>query len=128
MAEDRGIYPVGKSKAFTLIELLLVISIISVLMGMLMPALQRVRKQAKEAMCRSHLREWGLVWAMYVDENEGEFPNFQGFDWTERVKEYYADVDDMLFCRTTKGRLEDGASATFAVTSNKDGEPGAATH
>jgi len=60
---------------------------------------------------------------VYVDENDSKFPNFQGYDWMDRVREYYADVDDMLFCPVTKRTLEDGAPATYAVISNKDGEP-----
>lgn len=60
-------------RAFTLIELLVVIAIIAVLMAILMPALQRVRKQAKNAVCQAHLKGLGVGLIMYQDDNDGRF-------------------------------------------------------
>jgi len=65
----------GEKKAFTLIELLVVIAIIAVLLGILLPALKRVREQARSAACMSQLKQWSLIWTMYTDENEGFFPD-----------------------------------------------------
>ncbi|MFC1652945.1 type II secretion system protein [Planctomycetota bacterium] len=56
-------------RAFTLIELLVVISIIAVLMGILMPALSRVREQARQRSCGSKVRQHGLAFMMYADDN-----------------------------------------------------------
>ncbi len=60
-----------KRKGFTLIELLVVIAIIALLMSILMPALQRVRKQARKVVCMANLKQWGLFWKMYCDDNNG---------------------------------------------------------
>ncbi len=49
-----------KQNAFTLIELLVVIAIIALLTAILMPALQRVKKQAEAAACKANLHEWAL--------------------------------------------------------------------
>ncbi len=68
-----------KRKAFTLIELLVVIAIIALLMGILMPALQMVKKQAQGIVCRSNLRQYGVATRMYLDANQGIFPN--AFTW-----------------------------------------------
>ncbi len=58
-------------RAFTLIELLVMISIVALLMAILLPTLQRVRKQAKGVVCQSRLRELGLLSAIYMQEHIG---------------------------------------------------------
>jgi prepilin-type N-terminal cleavage/methylation domain-containing protein/prepilin-type processing-associated H-X9-DG protein len=56
-------------RGFTLIELLVVIAIIALLMSILMPALSRVKKQAQAVRCQAHLKQWGLVYALYANDN-----------------------------------------------------------
>jgi prepilin-type N-terminal cleavage/methylation domain-containing protein/prepilin-type processing-associated H-X9-DG protein len=60
----------GGTRGFTLIELLVVIAIIAVLMAILMPALSRVREQGKRASCLSNVKQMGLAWIMYADDND----------------------------------------------------------
>jgi len=63
-----------RPRGFTLIELLVVIAIIALLMAILMPALQRVRKQAKGVVCKSNLRQIGLGANLYAEEYEMHVP------------------------------------------------------
>jgi len=62
-----------KRRGFTLIELLVVIAIIALLMAVLMPALERVRRQARGVVCKSNLHQWALIFAIYCDDNNGFF-------------------------------------------------------
>jgi prepilin-type N-terminal cleavage/methylation domain-containing protein/prepilin-type processing-associated H-X9-DG protein len=61
-------------KGFTLIELLVVISIIALLLSILMPALSKVKDQAKFILCQSNLRSYGIVGVMYATENGESLP------------------------------------------------------
>jgi len=107
-------------KAFTLIELLVVVAIIALLMAILMPALQRVKKQAKAVICRSNLKQWGLVWAMYTDENNAKFPDYLGSDWMRRLVEYYRNTEKLLYCPMTTKTITEGAPVRYAVIADNN--------
>ncbi len=78
---------------FTLVELLVVISIIMILMSMLMPSLARAKAKAQQIKCVSNLRQLGMAAGMYAADHNSEFParRIPTNAWPHKLKPYYID-------------------------------------
>ena len=83
------------SKGFTLIELLVVIAIIALLMAILIPSLNRARKQAKFIACKANLKSYGMMAFMYADDCDGVMPNA----WTSFYSQRTYRNEPHRYCR-----------------------------
>jgi type II secretory pathway pseudopilin PulG len=92
-----------RRKCFTLVELLVVIGIIAVLLGILLPALNAVKRSAQRVVCASNLSGIGKAMALYANEYEGDFPRAGGADrqWGTdgTISDWTAQTADLAYGR-----------------------------
>lgn len=97
----------AKQKGFTLVELLVVIAIIALLMSILMPALAHVREQARTVVCLTNLKQWGLISALYTENNDGKFwsgLHSTGYWWPYQLEDQLKNrkENQLWFCPTAQ--------------------------
>ncbi len=75
----------GRRRAFTLVELLVVVAVIALLIGMLLPALARSREAARSVQCMSNMRQLGVLTQSYAHDYRGVMPRSQHSAFPHRV-------------------------------------------
>ena len=70
-----------RHRGFTLIELLVVVSIIVLLIAILLPSLNKARETARRVVCMSNMRQIGMAFFGYINDNRGYFPAHRDFNY-----------------------------------------------
>ena len=123
-----------REKGFTLVELLVVISIIALLLSILMPALGKVREQTRRVVCASNLRQQGIGLLIYANSNNNVLPPsvYNNGRWVWDLSYYTTDLilaamggggKEMFFCPSSKKRRDMDAYWRFSESDLNRPEP-----
>jgi len=110
-----------------------VISVIVLLMALLLPALQKARRQAKTTFCQVNLHQWGIPLSAYVNDFDGRLPyhfpmGASTHVWPYAIRSYSSDSNDALLCpeATTTWLRPDNRYSTSGSTQRILGSTAAA--
>jgi prepilin-type N-terminal cleavage/methylation domain-containing protein len=116
-------YVVKTKKGFSLMELLVVISITTLMGSIAIPTLNKVKAAADETICAARLQQWGIISQMYTQNNNGFMLRMAGgwigggVEWTYTYRDYYSDYD-LLFCPEATRTFEEGGRNPYMAWSS----------
>lgn len=92
MKPHRHHLPQVRCRAFTIIELLIVLTVLALLLALLLPALSKATHRARIIACASNLRQIGVAWSAYLADNDERFPF-----WRQNMHWFYGGKHPSLF-------------------------------
>jgi prepilin-type N-terminal cleavage/methylation domain-containing protein/prepilin-type processing-associated H-X9-DG protein len=116
----------NRNRAFTLVEMLVNLAIISLLAAILFPVFSRVRDNARRSSCQSNLKQLGLSFMLYAQDNDEKFPcgnetqpsPYLGMGWAAQVKSYVGNPQ-IYRCPSDPARLAAPMlTASYAYNNN----------
>ena len=123
---ENDIFRANLRHNFTLVELLVVISIISLLISMLMPSILKAREATRRAVCASNLSQVGTALQMYYDENNNVTPKGHwskmfgvGSDTKHVLNPYLGRVEEIASCPSDVGQYMTNGSISDNLFKSK---------
>ena len=110
---------------FTLVELLVVITIIGLLMTLVLPAFNSVREFGRKTQCANNLHEVGVAYQHFISKKDGGGKQLQVAVWRDLLKPYLENRGDMYLCPNDRGPWKKSVSlADYAFWVNPTGGAG----
>jgi prepilin-type N-terminal cleavage/methylation domain-containing protein len=110
------------ARAFTLIEVIVVLAIIVIMMSMVYPAYTTISERAKATKDLSNLRQIAMATQLYLNDNSGTFPGSITVTWTSQLEQKYLSVWRVLespFDKRSTSESGDGTTAvSYGINSN----------
>ncbi|MHC4387168.1 MAG: type II secretion system protein [Planctomycetota bacterium] len=112
------------ASAFTLMELMVVISIIALLASITLSGLTKAKIQAREVVCRSNLSQFAIIWKTYTEIDYGRYMQrgcgfSQGaVSWFQCIREYYDPNSGFLFCPMATRTPDEGGENPYMAWEN----------
>lgn len=115
-----------KNFAFSIFELVAVLAIITTLVAMIFPVLQKARESGRKANCVSNLKQIGTALSMYLDDYRHRLPRINEVDdrmeWANNLNNIYIDDQNLFYCPTAPGNsknwtnLDDNVGISYGFT------------
>lgn len=110
-----------RTRAFTLVELLVVVSIVAALLTILMPALGRTREHAYRSYCQSKLNQLGVGWGMYNSDNDGYLCSpYTSMEDAKMNNSWVADGNGIDYSKYKRSKVAIRKGALFSYVGSAD--------
>ncbi|MCH7505088.1 prepilin-type N-terminal cleavage/methylation domain-containing protein [PVC group bacterium] len=113
-----------KNYAFTIFELVVVLAIITTLVAMIFPVLQKARDTGRKTSCVSNLKQIGTALSMYLDDFRHRLPRVGTgrIEWANNLNNIYIDDQNLFYCPTAPGNsknwtnLDDNVGVSYGMS------------
>jgi type II secretory pathway pseudopilin PulG len=114
----------NRREGFSLTELLTVVSISTLMVSIMLPAVSNVKTKLRSTMCTSNLQQLGQIFTMYTDDNDAKFMErgcgfgYGAVSWFHCIRSYHDPNDELIFCPLAVDTIPDGGRNPYMAWLN----------